>query len=343
MKSVLLFIILHILLANSVNAKSTVDISPKRLSKLDKYAKSTTYKHERNIQTLADYLMKPAKNDVEKARLIFSWIAFHIKYDARAFNSGKYGDLSAEGVLKSRKAVCTGFANLFQALCDASGLEAITISGYAKGYGYKPNQEFQEIDHTWNVVKTDGIWKFMDATWGQGYGEQKHGRMIATIQFDDYWFAPNPKEFIFTHFPEDSEWQLLSDPISKYQFKELTSINQALFKFGFNADSILNHTLHDNKFQFVAVNDIGASIEIISSPLQYEIHQGESITWRIKCGDAIELAAKNNDTWTLFKKKGDLFELTLSPETGILFICARFQKRDRRYCSFLRYKIVSRQ
>ncbi len=67
MKTILLFLILHVLLARSVNAQSTVDISPKRLSKLDKYAKSTTNKQERDIQTLADWLMKPAKNDAEKS------------------------------------------------------------------------------------------------------------------------------------------------------------------------------------------------------------------------------------------------------------------------------------
>lgn len=61
-----------------------------------------------------------------KTRALFKWICNNIKYDVAAFTSGKRTDVSAPTVLKSRKSVCEGYANLFYALAKECNLEVGT-------------------------------------------------------------------------------------------------------------------------------------------------------------------------------------------------------------------------
>ena len=77
------------------NKNTPKAIKPDRYAQLDKYARETPDKYAHDNVVLAKYLQKPAKNDVEKARLIYTWIATHIQYDDEAFNTGKEKDESA--------------------------------------------------------------------------------------------------------------------------------------------------------------------------------------------------------------------------------------------------------
>jgi transglutaminase/protease-like cytokinesis protein 3 len=155
---------------------------------LDKYAKETPAKYSQDNATLAQYLEKPAKNDLEKARLIYSWIATHIRYDDDAFNTEKYSDETAGSVLFRRKAVCEGFSSLYEELGLLMGLEVEKIHGYAKGYGYQPGYKFSDINHAWNAVKINDTWKLIDVTWGSSESEATSKGAKSTMRFDPYWF-----------------------------------------------------------------------------------------------------------------------------------------------------------
>ena len=45
--------------------------------------------------------------------------------------------------MKSRKSVCYGYSDIFLSLAKEADLETVRISGYGKGYGYLPGQNFQ--------------------------------------------------------------------------------------------------------------------------------------------------------------------------------------------------------
>ena len=165
------------------------------------------------MQSLAAYLIEPAKNDREKARAIFRWITENIDYNVEVFFKGGSGATNSEDVLKSRKSVCYGYSDLFLSLAREAGLQAVRISGYGKGYGYVPGKNFTgPANHAWNAVMINGSWYLMDSTWGAGYvsGDGKYVR-----RFDDHFFMTPPSQFIFGHFPEDARWQLLDEPVSQ--------------------------------------------------------------------------------------------------------------------------------
>ena len=167
---------------------------------------------------LAEVLSAYAKTDSEKARIIFAWITRNIAYDVPTFLSGQYKDVDPETVLKERKTVCSGYANLYQSLAKAMGLDAVVIDGYAKGYGYTFGKELK-VNHAWNGVKINGAWYLLDATWGSGY---VNGNTF-TPSLNPHYFATSPQKFIVNHLPESEHWQLLSNPMTQEQYGSLPS------------------------------------------------------------------------------------------------------------------------
>ncbi len=57
-------------------------------------------------------------------------------------------------------------------------------------------------------------------------------------ELDEYYFMPDPHQLIFTHFPDDSSWQLLERQISLADFENLVPVKSAFFKYGLQ---ILSH------------------------------------------------------------------------------------------------------
>ena len=196
---------------------------------IDKHALNAPKHVENSLSKLADYLIEPAKNDREKVRAIYRWITHNIAYDDEDFFSGHTSDSSLEGVLRSRRAVCEGYAGLFKLLGQAAGLEVENISGYSKGYSYSV-EGTDTINHAWNAVKIDGQWQLIDTTWGAGYLDEKKKRFVR--QFQDYYFLPPPEQFIYDHFPKQAHWQLLKPSISKPEYDKLVYLRPAFFRTG---------------------------------------------------------------------------------------------------------------
>jgi transglutaminase-like putative cysteine protease len=177
---------------------------------IDSHALKAPKEVEQSISALGEYLTGPARTDEEKTRAIFRWMTDRIAYNAEDFLAGRpVGDCSAETVLKTRKSVCAGYANLFEQLAKVAGLEVVKISGHCKGYGYTPGERMSS-NHAWNAVRINGQWYMMDVTWGAGGVEKEKGFIK---EFDDYWFLTSPEQFIFSHFPDDPSKQFLTPPI----------------------------------------------------------------------------------------------------------------------------------
>ncbi|BAU64975.1 unknown protein [Stanieria sp. NIES-3757] len=148
-------------------------------------------------------------------------------YSLKGFLSGQYPSGNPEIVLTNRQAVCSGYANLYHALATEMGLEVAIIEGYAKGYGYAVGNDDQP-NHAWNAVKIDGGWYLLDATWGAGTLTNEQFQP----NFNSYYFATAPEQFIYDHFPSNSAWQLLSKPYNKQEFEQLPEISSQFFKTG---------------------------------------------------------------------------------------------------------------
>jgi len=209
---------------------STEDLKQQDFTKIDRLAKELNYSGQ-SINELAELLQQKATTEAEKHRIIYAWITQHISYDMAAFNDAvyhdQYPDVDAPKVLRDRTTICSGYSNLYYALAEAMNLKSAIIIGYAKGA--TPSMErFQDVNHSWNAIEIDDQWYLLDTTWGAG--------SIIEGQFNPeykpYYFATAPDEFINSHFPQDTGWQLLAQVYSRGEFDNLPNISDRFYNLG---------------------------------------------------------------------------------------------------------------
>ncbi|KAK3096583.1 hypothetical protein FSP39_001488 [Pinctada imbricata] len=191
-----------------------------------------------SVEALTQYLTDGLKSPLEKVRAFYFWITHNIGYDTTPnFHSCGIPTDSAT-VLRKRKSVCIGYANLFADLCRQSSIPVKTITGYCKGFGHDPDTTFttaKETDHAWNAVHVGGDWHFIECTWGAGYKDDK-GRFIK--KFSEFHFLTPPKHFVVSHFPyfnkdmnESTKWQLLRRPLDLDTFSQRLKGTSRMYEF----------------------------------------------------------------------------------------------------------------
>lgn len=203
---------------------------------IDRLARSINYQGN-SLSELATILSKYAKTEAEKARIIYVWITHNITYDVASFLRGNYGDASPYVVLKNRFAVCSGYANLYQALAEKMGLKSAVVIGYAKGLGYLVGNA-SDANHAWNTVRINNAWYLIDATWGAGVVNNNQFQR----QFNPHYFATPPAQLIYSHFPEQTQWQLLPKVYRKQQFDSWPIVTSQFFRDGIK---LVNHNSYN--------------------------------------------------------------------------------------------------
>ncbi len=305
---------------------------------IDSHALNASKKVEQSISALAEYLIQPAKTDEEKTRAIFRWMTDRIAYNAEDFLAGKpVGDCSAEAVLKTRKSVCEGYANLFEQLAKAAGLEVVKISGHCKGYGYSSGEEMS-TNHTWNAIKIDGQWCIVDVTWGAGYVQKEKGFIK---EFKDYWFLTPPEQFIFSHFPDDPAKQFLTPPIDADTYRGWPKESQRLLMLGFQVKDI-QETLNKPDFhELVEAYPVkgGSPILLIKAPLEKHLKAGTSYKFHIKAESYPGLAFINNGEWQKITPDNGAYHYTITPHAGELQVSVLLPGHGTNYLTILRYVV----
>jgi transglutaminase/protease-like cytokinesis protein 3 len=164
--------------------------------------------------------------EAEKARAIYTWIATNIEYDMKALYSQQNGGIAfsyttpedriqkerafrlglVKKTMRSRKAICEGYASLFTYLCAMTDLQAVIIPGTSKTSYTEIGKIPTEGDHTWNAVKIDGKWQLIDVTWAAGIVKGDQNKF--TPYFNDAYFCTDPDLFFLNHYPDDKRWLL---------------------------------------------------------------------------------------------------------------------------------------
>ena len=165
-----------------------------------------------SIPSFAAYLRNNFHDDEKAICGIYTWITANISYDVENMYRIKYdikpGEL-AEKTFITRKAVCQGYSELFNELCQEAGITSFVVNGYTK-----QNGEISSMGHAWVVARINGDWYCFDPTWGAGY--------ILERRFEKYFSADyymvKPEKFIFTHMPLDPMWQLVDHPLTAMDF-----------------------------------------------------------------------------------------------------------------------------
>jgi hypothetical protein len=182
----------------------------------------TAWAQSDDLAHVSEKLTAQYDNDSLKVAAIYFWITRNIAYD-NGFKNRIEGDttLTQEPytVVKTKKAVCIGYAKLFRALCEMSHIKAYVIEGIVKNKEGRVEQE----GHAWNVVKVAQNYYLVDATWGATDGPSAQ-----------MYFLTGPSVFSENHSPYDPVWQLLMQPIDYQCFTENKNCDTGGNTFAFN-------------------------------------------------------------------------------------------------------------
>lgn len=111
------------------------------------------------VDALLSELALDGKSDYEKVCAVYDWMTANIAYDFEHLEDESYSlKWTAYGALVDRTSVCQGYAVLFYRLMLTLGIDCRIIFGYANGR------------HSWNIVRLDGLYYNVDATWDAGRG-----------------------------------------------------------------------------------------------------------------------------------------------------------------------------
>lgn len=183
---------------------------------------------ENYLRRLVDYLIDNEPDPVVRLKNIHDWIATHISYDAQSYFSHSVPTQSWYLTLETGRAVCQGYAELFSTMLTMAGFQNRIITGYSRGYGYNPlARESIRSNHAWNAVYLTDGWYLTDVTWDSGYvdGSSFHRR------YNTSYFLLPPQKMIYSHFPDDVGWQLLSKPLTTGAFLSRPRLDGDFFSF----------------------------------------------------------------------------------------------------------------
>lgn len=152
---------------NSVNSRrdgNTVTVSAA-------FAETAPYKKKMDAKMPS--LMKSLKltgSTRNKIKKIHKYIISHVKYYHGDTPANSAYNAALEGRTK-----CAGFTELFSEMCRRAGIECLSVTG-----------NVDEGRHAWNIVKCNGKWYWVDATWDEDYYD-------AYGEEDNYFMSPLKK------------------------------------------------------------------------------------------------------------------------------------------------------
>lgn len=282
--------------------------------RLAQHALKTPPDVEKSLPGLARYLVKPCKNNRDKAWLIYRWITDRIAYDVEGLAKQRIHDQRPETVLRTRIATSDGFSNLYELLGKLAGLEVVSIRGDLREGG-------QIFPHTWNAVKVDKNWLLLDATWGgTGWEDQK-----AVKKFSDYHFGPPPEAYLFSHLPKDPRWQLVAKPFPTAAIARWPEVNGNLLRMGVKPADILAKVQDKKTRALVDGFELppGPPVTLLAIPLEKHLKAGMEYLFRIEAPGLQEVVFHDGKNGTQLTKKGQLYEGTVKPEKGKLLIACK--------------------
>ncbi len=186
--------------------------APAQYEAIGRHARRAPDSLRTNLPELVDYLVEPARNEREKARGLYAWLAHAITYDDDASREDRRINRTIGDILHRRRGTCFDYSLLYAELCRRAGLQCVPVSGYSRP-GLDALALPSTPNHSWNAVFLDGQWQLIDPTWGAAPGQDAFTAAFGV----DYFLTP-PSLFILNHLPAMPMWQLLPCPITPEDF-----------------------------------------------------------------------------------------------------------------------------
>ena len=150
-------------------------------------------------------------------------------------------------------------------------IPCVIIGGTTKNSAYKIGFPFvtADMEAQWNAVYVEDDWRLISIQWAciyvnatnewktvvaptdEAFSSQQHGATCPDSGYDnpnipskpktkreyfhhvnDYYFLTDPKELIWTHFPNRKKWQLLDNPVTLEEFLSHFYVREYFYLLG---------------------------------------------------------------------------------------------------------------
>ena len=197
-------------------------------------AESKKEEVEEDIANAAKLIVKTAGATTikEKARAIFTWIAYNIDYDYNRLNNTEitaFYDLST---------MCDGYSILFEKMCEAVDVDCYKYVGMVAGF--QESDKFRDKLHAWNLVcinKLESVYFLVDVTWSANLREEAEEEQEPNDAWD-IWFDPDPCYFATSHY-SDELGVLVSPEIKRKDFMALPILDPIYELYGIDGKELL--------------------------------------------------------------------------------------------------------
>jgi hypothetical protein len=188
---------------------------------------SITPNIESSIKSVAEYIVIQESNPYLQIKALHDYVISRVSYDFHALEIGVQPPQDAQTVFSTRKAVCGGYANLFMALGKSVGIDVAVIQGNIRrdlasknliSLNIRLSKTNNDLTlHAWNAVKIERNWQLVDTTWDDSNPDQN------LSLYNSHYLMPPPDVMIVSHFPDQSDWQLLHHPMNRNNFERQSS------------------------------------------------------------------------------------------------------------------------
>jgi hypothetical protein len=191
--------------------RKTMDVVKKNIDVSDEvsamYVSDTLNRDEavyavNEIKRIAEEVTAGISGEYDKAKALSRWVADNVAYDKDAYSTEvNNATISLYNVLTKRRTVCSGYANLFGALCEAAGIKAVTIHGSNVDYSNGGYEQLENVTltHEYSAFWCDdqNRWVYVDTTWDS---ENIYENGVRTeIMSSGLYFDMSPFAFSFVH------------------------------------------------------------------------------------------------------------------------------------------------
>lgn len=143
-------------------------------------------------------MVDDSMTDLEKLMFVHNYIVLNHQYDY------DYNVYDIYGFFTKRKGVCSAYTKAMSYLLNAVGVEISFATSV-------------EMNHTWNLVKIDGNWYHVDATWDDSNSEVGYCSYKYFLKSDDFF------ENSRGHYDWETDYKATSAWYDNYYFEDYTA------------------------------------------------------------------------------------------------------------------------
>ena len=271
-----------------------------------------------SARQLVERLTSAAKNDRERAWLIYRWITGNFIHDAQAaVKIGNPARHSIDDLIRHRRGSCEVFAHVTNTLLTLAGLKSKVVVGHANT-GQQSASAKGSANHVWNMVWIEGQWRLMDTTWGSGFVDESG---FTRQQSDLFFLMPDAQADLLYRERTDKGGSSRGGGADPRPFRNVPPDAAYASFVGFDTKKVVE--VAGNGRRVVETFDLAnGSFAVLDAPTSYALNSGDQ-RFVLRSDQFEKLAVVQGRNWTHFQRAGGRFVLDLKALRGELIVMGK--------------------